>query len=149
VGGEEVLQHAEEEEDDGYGGFGGYGGGRRYGGRSVGSRSFGGSRGEGSSAVLDALLMAQHSLALLVRKRGVCGAAIQKGHVVLLLNWCRGAHLKSHGAMLKRLRCRVVQNRIYAPYMTVNLVIFLPRLPYIHCIYMVLANPVMLLTAYS
>jgi hypothetical protein len=36
---------------------------------------------------------------------------------------------------------RVGQNRIYTPYMTVYLVIFLPKLPYIHRIYMVLANP--------
>jgi hypothetical protein len=37
--------------------------------------------------------------------------------------------------------CRVGQNRIYTPYMTVYLVISLPNLPYIHRIYMVLANP--------
>ena len=37
--------------------------------------------------------------------------------------------------------CRVGQNRIYTPYMTVYLVISLPKLPYIHRIYMVLANP--------
>jgi len=36
---------------------------------------------------------------------------------------------------------RVGQNRIYAPYMTVYLVISLPKIPYIHRIYMVLANP--------
>ena len=36
---------------------------------------------------------------------------------------------------------RVGQNRIYAPYMTVYLVIFQPQIPYIHRIYMVLANP--------
>jgi len=36
---------------------------------------------------------------------------------------------------------RVGQNRIYTPYMTVYLVIFLPKIPYIHRIYMVLANP--------
>jgi len=36
---------------------------------------------------------------------------------------------------------RVGQNRIYTPYMTVYLVISLPRLLYIHPIYMVLANP--------
>ena len=35
---------------------------------------------------------------------------------------------------------RVGQNRIYAPYMTVYLVIFLPRLPHIHRVYMVMAN---------
>jgi hypothetical protein len=36
---------------------------------------------------------------------------------------------------------RVGQNRIYTPYMTVYLVISLPKMPYIHRIYMVLANP--------
>jgi hypothetical protein len=36
---------------------------------------------------------------------------------------------------------RVGQNRIYAPYMTVYLVISLPKVPYIHRVYMVLANP--------
>jgi hypothetical protein len=33
---------------------------------------------------------------------------------------------------------RVGQNRIYTPYMTVYLVISLPKIPYIHRIYMVL-----------
>jgi hypothetical protein len=37
--------------------------------------------------------------------------------------------------------CRVGQNRIYTPYMTVYLVIFLPKKPYTHRVYMVLANP--------
>ena len=37
--------------------------------------------------------------------------------------------------------CRVGQNRIYTPYTTVYLVIFLPKIPYIHRIYMVLADP--------
>jgi hypothetical protein len=36
---------------------------------------------------------------------------------------------------------RVGQNRIYTPYMTVYLVISLPSVPYMHRIYMVLANP--------
>jgi len=36
---------------------------------------------------------------------------------------------------------RVGQNRIYTPYMTVYLVITLPEIPYMHRIYMVLANP--------
>ena len=40
-----------------------------------------------------------------------------------------------------KLLSRIGQNRIYTPYMTVYLVIFLPKLPYIHRIYMVLANP--------
>jgi len=36
---------------------------------------------------------------------------------------------------------RVGQDRIYTPYMTVYLVITLPQIPYMHRIYMVLANP--------
>jgi hypothetical protein len=36
---------------------------------------------------------------------------------------------------------RVGQNRINTPYMTVYLVISLPKIPYIHRKYMVLANP--------
>ena len=35
---------------------------------------------------------------------------------------------------------RVGQNRIYTPYVTVNSVISLPKIPYIHRIYMVLAD---------
>ena len=35
---------------------------------------------------------------------------------------------------------RVGQNRIYAPYMTVYMVVSLPKIPYIHRIFMVLAN---------
>jgi len=37
---------------------------------------------------------------------------------------------------------RVGQNRIYTPYMTVYFVMSLPKIPYIHRIYMVLANPI-------
>jgi hypothetical protein len=37
--------------------------------------------------------------------------------------------------------CRVGQNRIYTPYMTVYMVISLPNIPYTHRIYVVLANP--------
>jgi hypothetical protein len=40
--------------------------------------------------------------------------------------------------------CRAGQNRIYARYMTVYLVILLPKTPYIHRICMVLANPIYL-----
>jgi len=43
--------------------------------------------------------------------------------------------------MHKRQICRVGQNRIYKPYVAVYLVISLPKIPYIHRIYMVLANP--------
>jgi len=31
---------------------------------------------------------------------------------------------------------------VYAPYMTLYLVVSLPKIPYIHCIYLVLANPI-------
>jgi hypothetical protein len=37
--------------------------------------------------------------------------------------------------------CRVGQNHIYAPHMTVYLVISLPKIPCIHRIYMLMANP--------
>jgi len=36
---------------------------------------------------------------------------------------------------------RVGQNRKYTPYMIVYLVISLPKLPYIHRVYIVLVNP--------
>jgi hypothetical protein len=37
--------------------------------------------------------------------------------------------------------CRVGQNRMYRPFMTVCLVMYLPGIPYIHRVYMALANP--------
>ena len=42
---------------------------------------------------------------------------------------------------MERPICRVGQNRIYTPYMTVYLVISLQKIPYVHRIHMVLANP--------
>ena len=42
---------------------------------------------------------------------------------------------------------RVGQNRIYTPYMTVNMVISLPKTPYTRRIYMVLANPTYTVTS--
>ena len=45
--------------------------------------------------------------------------------------------------------CRVGQNCIYTPYMTVYLVISLPKIPYIHRIYMVLANPTYMVYTWS
>jgi len=39
------------------------------------------------------------------------------------------------------LACRAGQNRVFAPYLTVYLVISLPILRRIHCLYLVLANP--------
>jgi len=44
---------------------------------------------------------------------------------------------------------RVGQNRIYTPYLTVYLVISLPTIPYIHRIYMVLANTILLQAEHS
>jgi len=45
------------------------------------------------------------------------------------------------GLTLSSNKCRVGQSRIYAPYMTVYLVISLPKIPYfLHRIYRVLAN---------
>jgi hypothetical protein len=38
--------------------------------------------------------------------------------------------------------CRVSQNRVYTPYMTVYFVFSLPNIPYVHRIYMVLAIPI-------
>ena len=46
------------------------------------------------------------------------------------------------GSCVWHILTRVGQNRIYTPYMTVYLVIPLPNIPYIHRIYMVLANPI-------
>jgi len=43
--------------------------------------------------------------------------------------------------MIGALITRVGQNRVYTPYMTVYLVISLLKIPYMHRIYMVLANP--------
>jgi hypothetical protein len=43
------------------------------------------------------------------------------------------------------LLCRVGQNHIYTPYLTVHLVICLPKKPYTHRIYMVMANPTVVL----
>jgi hypothetical protein len=45
---------------------------------------------------------------------------------------------RSYSCMLM---CRVGQHRIYTPCMSVYLVIYLPKVPYMHHIYMVLANP--------
>jgi len=44
---------------------------------------------------------------------------------------------------------RVGQNHIYTPFMTVYLMISLPKIPYIHRIYMVLANPTYLVSCYN
>jgi hypothetical protein len=51
--------------------------------------------------------------------------------------FCKSATLEHRGCVI----CRVGQNRIYTPYMTVYMVNSLPKLPYTHRIYMVLANP--------
>ena len=57
----------------------------------------------------------------------------------LLLQWYAFV-LYSSDHWLHWLLIRVGQSRMYAPYMTVYLVISLPKIPYIHRIYMVLAN---------
>ena len=44
--------------------------------------------------------------------------------------------IRSHRCEMRR----VGQNRTYAPYMTVYLVISVPKIPYIHRVYMVLAS---------
>jgi len=54
-----------------------------------------------------------------------------QGLVLATAQRCRGLNNMS----------RINQNRIYAPYMIVYLVISLPKLPYINRIYLVLANP--------
>jgi hypothetical protein len=46
-------------------------------------------------------------------------------------------HKRRHAFKMRR----VGQNRMNAPYMVVYLVISMPKTPYIHRIYMVLANP--------
>ena len=62
-----------------------------------------------------------------------CGAWLLWGVVVVGRGCCE--------AWLLWGMVRVGQNRIYTPYMTVYLVIFLPKVPYIHRIYIILANP--------
>jgi len=49
--------------------------------------------------------------------------------------------INTHTHVLPQQTNRVSQNRIYTPYLTINLVISLPKIPYTHRIYMVLANP--------
>jgi hypothetical protein len=49
--------------------------------------------------------------------------------------------------MPNQVMCRVGQDRVYTPYMTVYLVISRPKIPYIQRIYMVLANPSRVLSA--
>ena len=46
------------------------------------------------------------------------------------------------GIRAAMLTCRDDQNQICTPCMTVYLVIYLPKTPYIHRIYMVLASPI-------
>jgi len=77
-------------------------------------------------------------------------------HTGAALSWCSGTpassdvgpwhthtntHIHTHTHIYT-----VGQNRIYAPYMTVYTVISLPKIPYIHRVYMVLANPTHILT---
>jgi len=53
----------------------------------------------------------------------------------------RPCGLEHQPVLLIVLMCRVGQNHIYTPYMTVCLVISLQKILYVHRIHMVLANP--------
>ena len=53
----------------------------------------------------------------------------------------RGSNTATSAQPSRKRICRVGQNRIYTPYMTVYFVFSLPKVPHIHRIYMVLANP--------
>ena len=66
-------------------------------------------------------------------------------HVVFLT----GCHCLTQHLLHLCCMSRVGQNRIYTPYMTVYLMISLPKIPYIHRIYMVLANPMYEHSAFS
>jgi len=46
-----------------------------------------------------------------------------------------------HSLVLDSVAPRLGQDRIYTPYITVYCVLSLPKITYIHCTYMVLANP--------
>jgi len=69
-------------------------------------------------------------------------ACVIVDHVTIYL----GLELTLAGSLLTPIRShrcemrRVGQNRTYAPYMTVYLVISVPKIPYIHRVYMVLAS---------
>jgi hypothetical protein len=56
--------------------------------------------------------------------------------------------LDATGLLILHIR-RVGQNRIYTPYMTVYLIESLPKIPYIHRIYMAMANPTYTVYAYA
>jgi hypothetical protein len=73
-----------------------------------------------------------------IHRISVCVVLANPIYIVYILYFWQGEY-QTYG----RIRCiiRVGHNRIYAPYMTVYIVTFLPNIPYIHRIYMVLANP--------
>ena len=62
-------------------------------------------------------------------------------HLDVLTSVCYVSYITSLQGRPQLSMCRVGRNRIYTPYMTVYLVISLPKTPHIHRIYMVLANP--------
>jgi len=64
--------------------------------------------------------------------------------IAVISRFCFALSRAYHFRVLDVLRFigRVGQNRMYTPYMTVYLVIPLPKLPYIHRIYMVTVNPI-------
>jgi hypothetical protein len=89
------------------------------------------------AGVTDHLLFSHnHSCRGEVLWRGACLSHRAKGRH-------RCAFLLIKGALPQlRYMSRVGQNRVCTPYMTVLLAISLPKVPYIHRIYMVLANPI-------
>ena len=63
------------------------------------------------------------------------------GNVLVNTSTAVQVHAEDCKCAYSSLKSRVGQNRIYTPYTTVYLVIFLPRVLHINRIYMVLANP--------
>ena len=66
-----------------------------------------------------------------------CGTSSLMGQ---LRWWSQGKHRSRESVLQGVHMCRVGQNRMYAPYMAVYLVLSLRKIPCMHRIYMVLAN---------
>jgi len=80
--------------------------------------------------------------AVLLHERRCChkrGDAVTREEVLSKEKRC--CYQESHKSKVTRHKSRVGQNRIYTPYITVYLMERLLKIPYIHRIYMVLANP--------
>jgi hypothetical protein len=88
-------------------------------------------QGKGSRLVL--VLPEAPPKSLYVRKR----MRVQIQVPLPNMSVCKTSHIQPWSTHM----FRVGQNRIYTPYMTVYMVISLPKIPYTHRIYMVLANP--------